>query len=67
MLHQICSTKNPFDLRCESVTCVIVSYDFVLYSMIINFVAWYQIFVNFVKSLILSMIIHEVIYMMFKV
>ena len=22
VLHQNCSTKNPFDLRCESVTCV---------------------------------------------
>ena len=23
VLHQICSTKNPFDLRCEGVTCYI--------------------------------------------
>ena len=22
VLHQICSTKNPFDLRCESVTLI---------------------------------------------
>ena len=29
MLHQICSTKNPFDLRCESVT-----YTYVYYLMI---------------------------------
>ena len=29
VLHQICSTKNPFDLRCESVTftyCLFVQY-----------------------------------------
>ena len=24
VLHQICSTKNPFDLRCESVTLGII-------------------------------------------
>ena len=23
MLHQVCGTKNPFDLRCESVTCIV--------------------------------------------
>ena len=30
-LHQICSTTDPFDLRCESVTCIIIKGTLNLY------------------------------------
>ena len=53
MLHQICSTKNPFDVRCESVTNLIssnnniINYGSGLYEIIV-------VVIGYVKGTILT-------------